>query len=214
MAVTKSSWLPGLDPTHIVLGGKSCKALSRRPRQLSRSRPWFPILLSPASPGMSREPPEGFPAVSSGWMVRVADGSGSERRSGGIDWLRTPASSGLVPPASRARPYSRSAAVWLLQAIVAAATVAVICIVSFYLIERDQMRREAIETIEVTRDDVRDARKKLKERAENAADEACARLAEDYDTWDDYLDKQTRRKLKTLMAKCSTGEGAAAAAPP
>jgi cell division protein FtsB len=143
-------------------------------------------------------------------MVRVADGSGAERRYGGVDWLRTPASSSAPVAARQHRPSSlspRAVTARLLQVIVAAATVAVVGIVAFYLIERDQMRREAIETIEVTRDDVRDERKKLKERAQNAADEACSRLVEDYDTWDDYLDKQTRRKLKNLMAKCSTGQG-------
>jgi len=150
-------------------------------------------------------------------MAQVADGGGAERRYGGIDWLRSPASSAPVPAATRPRPSSRSAGsalVWLLQAIVAAATVAVIWVVSLYLIERDMMRREAIETIEVTRDDVRDARKQIKERTQNAADEACTRLVEDYDTWDDYLDKQTRRKLKTLMAKCNTEQGTPTPGPP
>lgn len=90
---------------------------------------------------------------------------------------------------------------------------AVILLGAYYAVDRDQARREPekarqaeVERIDTSRPSLQDMRKKMRAASRLTAEEGCARLREDFDAWDDYLDKKTRRKLKGLIAKCG-GEG-------
>lgn len=98
---------------------------------------------------------------------------------------------------------------------------AVILLGTYYVVDRDQARREPekaqraeVERIDSSRPALREMRKKMREASRLAAEEGCARLREDFDAWDDYLDKKTRRKLKPLIAKCDReGEETVSAEP-
>ena len=61
---------------------------------------------------------------------------------------------------------------------------------------------------------LRDMRKKAREASKLAVAEGCTGLSADYEVWEDYLDKKTRRKLKALIAKCNDeGEAQVSAEP-
>ncbi len=113
-----------------------------------------------------------------------------------------------------------------LRALFAAATIAVIGLGGFYLIERKQAREapaaettepispEAMAATAMSPEALRDAQKKARESAKLAVRNGCTALRADYEVWDDYLDKKTRRKLKALIAKCDKdGEAQVSAEP-
>jgi hypothetical protein len=89
-----------------------------------------------------------------------------------------------------------------LQVFFAAATGAVILLGAYFAIERDQVRRAAIAEIDASREALRDERKKARKTSRLAVEEGCIRLSADFEVWESYLDKHTRRKLKGLIAKC------------
>jgi cell division protein FtsB len=93
--------------------------------------------------------------------------------------------------------------------ILLATSIVALLIGAYYFIERDQARVEqdqarqaTIESINAGRAALQDMRKKLRDAPRQTVEESCARLREDFDVWDDYLDKKSRRKLKGLIDKC------------
>ncbi len=157
-------------------------------------------MLSPKDTGICCVQPE----LSSGEVDELAERSGVEARHGGRDWPRRSASMPPPPAVEPARPSSRSfgALTWVLRAAFAAAVMALIGILAFYLIDRDRVQTETRQAGEITQVDVRDARQKIREASALVVEEACEKLRIDYEVWKDYLDKKTRRKLKGLMARC------------
>lgn len=105
--------------------------------------------------------------------------------------------------------------------IFAVATIALILLGAYYLIERDQARFEreqarqaAIEPTDTNRAALQDMRKRMREASRLAVEEGCIKLREDFGVWEAYLDKKTRRKLKAFIARCDKeGEAQASAAP-
>lgn len=106
----------------------------------------------------------------------------------------------------------------ILRLALAAAIVAVIGFGAYTLIGRDEAREVAVEamseSVDPSPESVRDARKKARAAARLAVREGCPELRADYEVWDDYLDKKTRRKLKALVEKCDKeGEAQVSAEP-
>lgn len=96
-----------------------------------------------------------------------------------------------------------------LRTILLATSMVALMIGAYYLIERDrarveqdQARQAAIQSVNAGRAALQDMRKALRDAPRQAVEESCARLREDFDVWDDYLDKKSRRKLKGLIDKC------------
>lgn len=101
-----------------------------------------------------------------------------------------------------------------LRPLFAVATIALILLGAYYLIEKDRVRREqeqvqqaAIVPIDASRATRQDMRKRMREASRLAAEEGCIRLREDFGVWEAYFDKKTRRKLKALIASCDTTNG-------
>jgi hypothetical protein len=106
----------------------------------------------------------------------------------------------------------------ILRLALAAAIVAVIGLVAYNFIGRDEAREAPVEPmselVDPSPESVRDARKKARAAAKLAVQEGCPELRADYEVWDDYLDKKARRKLKALVEKCDKEAEAQASAEP
>ena len=102
-----------------------------------------------------------------------------------------------------------------LRAIFAAATIALVCLGGYYLIERNRAREApAVESTDASVESRRDVRKKARAASKLAVAEGCTGLSADYQVWEDYLDKKTRRKLKALVEKCNDEAEAQVSAEP
>lgn len=92
--------------------------------------------------------------------------------------------------------------IWALRSLFAVATFAVIVLLGYYLVERDQAQRAATASVDASRDALRHGRKEPQKVSRQVIDEACTRLRADFEVWEHYLDKRTKKKLKNLIAEC------------